>query len=132
MAEYFTLDELCRSATAAARGIDNSPTRDVQAQLNELIVRVLDPVRRLWGGPLTVNSGYRCPELNRAVGGAAASQHMRGEAADITTGSREGNRRLFETVARSDIPYDQLIDESGYGWIHISHTSNPRKQVLHL
>ncbi|MCD8173117.1 MAG: D-Ala-D-Ala carboxypeptidase family metallohydrolase [Alistipes sp.] len=131
-AEYFTLTELCRSRTADAKGIVNTPPEEVETRLEQLIHYVLDPVRRLWGGPITVNSGYRCPELNRAVGGASGSQHLRGEAADITTGTREGNRRLFGLVSSSDIPFDQLIDESRYSWIHVSHSAAPRRQILHL
>lgn len=86
----------------------------------------------MWGRPITVNSGYRCPALNAAVGGVVKSQHLTGEAADITTGSREGNRVLFEKISRSGVPFDQLIDESGYSWIHISYSSRNRRQVLHL
>lgn len=94
----------------------------------------LDPVRELWGKPIGVNSGYRSPALNAAVGGAAASQHMKGEAADITTGSVADNLRLFERIAASAIPFDQLIDENRGRWIHISYRADGknRRQVLHL
>lgn len=98
----------------------------------KLIDAVLDPVRRIWGRPITVNSGFRCPALNAAVRGVANSQHLTGEAADITTGSREGNRELFEKISQSGVPFDQLIDESGYSWIHISYSGRNRRQVLHL
>jgi hypothetical protein len=93
----------------------------------------LDKVREMWGKPIGANSGYRSPELNRAVGGARNSQHLRGEAADITAGSKEENRKLFDLIVASDIPFDQLIDESGYKWLHISYCKDDnRKQVLHL
>lgn len=130
--QYFTIRELTASSTARTRGIDNTPNAQVRANLTELIDKVLDPVRRIWGRPITVNSGYRCPALNAAVGGVVKSQHLTGEAADITTGSREGNRVLFEKISRSGVPFDQLIDESGYSWIHISYSSRNRRQVLHL
>ena len=130
--QYFTIQELTASSTARARGIDNTPNAQVEANLTKLIDAVLDPVRRIWGRPITVNSGFRCPALNAAVRGVANSQHLTGEAADITTGSREGNRELFETISRSGIPFDQLIDESGYSWIHISYSGRNRRQVLHL
>ena len=119
MATYFTLSELLRSDTAAARSIDNAPSHDVIRRLNALMDECLDPVRELWGKPIGVNSGYRLPALNAAVGGAAASQHMKGEAADITTGSVADNLRLFERIAASAIPFDQLIDENRGRWIHI-------------
>lgn len=130
--QYFTIQELTASSTARARGIDNTPNAQVEANLTKLIDAVLDPVRRIWGRPITVNSGFRCPALNAAVRGVANSQHLTGEAADITTGSREGNRELFEKISRSGVPFDQLIDESGYSWIHISYSGRNRRQVLHL
>ena len=130
--QYFTIQELTASSTARARGIDTKPNAQVQANLTKLLDAVLDPVRRIWGRPITVNSGYRCPALNAAVRGVANSQHLTGEAADITTGTREGNRELFEKISRSGVPFDQLIDESGYSWIHISYSGRNRRQVLHL
>ena len=130
--QYFTIQELTASSTARARGIDNTPNAQVEANLTKLIDAVLDPVRRIWSRPITVNSGFRCPALNAAVRGVANSQHLTGEAADITTGSREGNRELFEKISRSGVPFDQLIDESGYSWIHISYSGRNRRQVLHL
>lgn len=133
MAKYFTLDELVRSATAAARGIDNTPPAAVEARLEVLAEKLLDPARELWGASLRVTSGYRCPELNAAVGGAATSQHLQGEAADITAGSREGNRRLFEAIAGSALDFDQLIDERDYSWLHLSYRAGAnRRQILHL
>lgn len=105
---------------------------EIKANISTLISRCLDPVRELWGKPIIVNSGFRCPVLNSAVGGSKTSQHMRGEAADITTGTREGNARLFDMIVESGLPFDQLIDEYGYKWIHISYSSKNRKQILHL
>lgn len=90
--KYFTIDELTHSSTAALKKIDNSPPPAAKKCLIELIHNVLDPLRQAWGKPIQVNSGYRCRALNRAVRGAAGSQHLKGEAADITTGSREGNK----------------------------------------
>ncbi len=133
MAKYFSLDELIRSSTAVARGINNTPSAEAVERLEVLAQRLLDPVRELWGAPLGVNSGYRCAELNEAVGGAPSSQHLAGEAADITAGSREGNRRLFGLIAGSGLEFDQLIDERGYLWLHVSfREANNRQKILHL
>jgi hypothetical protein len=139
MAKYFSLDELTGSETASRLGIDNTPGSEAAARLAVLAERLLDPVRELWGGPRAVNSGFRCGAVNRAVGGAATSGHLSGEAADITTGSREGNRRLFGMIraaaARTPpgIEFDQLIDERDYSWLHISYRSGAnRRQILHL
>lgn len=132
MGRHFSLAELCRSDTARERGIDNTPPPAVKASLETLIGRLLDPVRETWGKPIRVNSGFRSPVLNKAVGGAPDSQHVKGEAADITAGSPEENRKLFELV-RERFEFDQLIDEQGYRWLHVSYRAGKnRNQVLHL
>ena len=120
--KYFTVKELTRSATAQRLGIDNTPPASAVQALNELVDNVLDPLREAWGGPIMVNSGYRCPELNRIVGGTPSSQHQRGEAADITVGSQTENRLLLALIKRLDLPVDQCIDEKGCRWIHVSHS----------
>lgn len=132
--KYFTIDELTDSATAAVRGIDNTPTPEAKARMAALIDNLLDPVREVWGKPITVNSGYRSAALNKSVGGVPTSQHLSGEAADITTGSKEGNRRLFELIRDGGFDFDQLIDEKGFSWVHVSYTTarKNRRQVLKL
>ena len=101
--------------------------------LTALVDNVLDPLRTWWGKPITVNSGYRCLELNAAVKGSKTSQHMKGEAADIDTGDRQQNKLLFEYI-RKNLPYDQLIDESNFAWVHVSYRADGdnRMQVLKL
>ena len=133
--KYFTIRELSASATARARGIDNTPTASVRASLTALTDNVLDPLRQHYGRPVIVNSGYRCPALNAAVGGAATSQHLRGEAADITATDKRDNRLLFDYI-RNRLPYDQLIWEKGNNdypqWIHVSFSrTRNRKQILY-
>lgn len=135
--KYFTIDELCASDTARRKGIDNTPNADARLRMQILIEQLLDPIRAAWGGPITVNSGYRSPELNKKVGGVSNSQHMKGEAADITVGSQEANKRLFDLIVRlredGRIAFDQLIDESNYAWVHVSYRSGKnRNQILHL
>jgi hypothetical protein len=118
---YFTLQELTRPATAQRLGIYNTPPASAVKALNELVDNVLDPLREAWGGPIQVNSGYRCPALNKAVGGSPYSQHQCGEAADITVGTPSANRRLLALIKRLGLPVDQCIDEKGCCWIHVSH-----------
>lgn len=131
--EYFTIDELTRSDTASRLGIDNTPPAGAVAALTALVDNLLDPLRRQWGKPLGVTSGYRCPALNRAVGGAVDSHHLRGMAADITTGDRTDNRRLFQLLLESGLPFTQLIDERDFAWIHLSYDpADLRCQVLKL
>lgn len=133
MAKYFTIGELCKSDVAVEKRIANTPDNTTTERMNALMEECLDKVREMWGKPIGVNSGYRSADLNRAVGGAKNSQHLRGEAADITAGTKENNRKLFDLIVASDIPFDQLIDESGYKWLHISYCKDyNRKQVLHL
>lgn len=127
----FTIAELCSSSVAMARGIDNTPPSGVLMALTALVDHVLDPARAEFGAPITVNSGYRSPKLNAAVGGAATSQHIRGEAADLDTGTRSGNRRLYAIIAKRG-EFDQLINEHDFAWVHVSfkaHGTN-RRQTL--
>ena len=127
--KYFTIAELTRSDTARRLGIDNKPPASAVKALTVLVDEVLDPLREAWGGPIRVNSGYRCPELNKAVGGTPTSQHQRGEAADITVGSRSGNRRLLALIKRQNLPVDQCIDEKGCRWIHVSHRRGRNRRM---
>ena len=89
---YFTLEEFTRSATAQHLGIDNTPSEEAVKNLSHLVWNVLDPLRERWGSAIIINSGFRCEALNRAVGGAKASYHRLGMAADI----RPRNGRLAE------------------------------------
>ena len=118
--KYFTIGELCHSATADKRGIKNTCTKEEAENLKELVNKVLDPLREMYGKPITVNSGYRCVKLNRAVGGVPTSQHVRGEAADITAGSPDENRKLMELI-RKNLTFDQCIDEKNGAWVHVSY-----------
>lgn len=136
---YFTFNELTASATAARRGIDNTPTAAAKANLTALVSNVLDPLREQFGAPIIVTSGYRCAKLNKAVGGAARSQHLTGQAADIKPASNKAAdmRRLFELVQKSGLPFDQLIWEYGTktapAWVHVSYnTGANRRQVLYI
>lgn len=134
--EYFTFTEFERSDTATRYGIDNAMPESARKNVAALVDKVLDPLRRAWGRPLQVTSGYRCGELNKRVGGVATSQHLTGQAADITTGNKVDNARLFQLAIDMGLPFDQLIwekgDKMGPGWIHVSYSDNPRKQVLRL
>ena len=131
--KYFTIEELTASATAKRKGISNKPTADIVAALERLVENVLDPLREAWGAPIIVTSGYRSPKLNAAVGGARGSQHTYGQAADIRTVSDkpEDNRRLRDLLISLNLPFDQLIDEFGCDWLHVSYrASGNRGQIL--
>lgn len=130
--KYFSFQEMEHSDTAVRYCIDNRIPDGLKDNIAQLVDHVLDPLREAWGRPITVNSGYRCAELNRVVGGAKNSQHLTGEAADITTGNNADNRRLFQLAIDLGLPFDQLIDESNFKWIHISYSPRHRRQILSL
>jgi uncharacterized protein YcbK (DUF882 family) len=130
--KYFTIKELCKSSTAIQRKIDNTPNSEIIKNLEKLVDFILDPLREKYGKPIKVNSGYRCPALNKAVGGSKTSHHMTGLAADITVGSPTKNKALFDLIIQMDLPYDQVIDEKNFRWVHVSYSDKPRKQILHL
>lgn len=131
--KYFTIKEMIKSSTATAKRIDNTPNQTVIDSLTKLIEAVLDPLREWYGKPIRVNSGYRCEALNKAVGSKAKnSQHLYGEAADITVGSKTENEKLFNYI-KDNLPFDQLINESNFSWVHVSYREGRlRKQVLAL
>lgn len=132
--KYFSIAELTKSETASRKGIDNRPDDKVRKNLTLLVEKILDPLREAWGGPIIVTSGYRCGKLNRAVGGATKSQHMLGQAADIRTviDTPVANKLLFDKIQELKLPFDQLIDEYGYNWVHVSYGPKNRRQILHI
>ena len=131
--KYFTIAELCKSGTADQLGIDNRCKKEHVANMTALVDNVLDPLREAYGKPITVNSGFRCPALNKAVKGSATSDHMTGRAADITGGSPAENKKLFCLIQELGLPFDQLIDEKHFSWVHVSYREGAnRKQVLAL
>ena len=132
--KYFTIKELSASTKARKMGIDNTPTTEAVDKLTALVGAVLDPLRNRYGHPIHVSSGYRCPRLNKAVGGEKTSQHMTGEAADIYVASAKDKAMLFSLIYYL-LPYDQLIWERGTdeapAWIHVSYREgNNRRECL--
>lgn len=131
--EHFTINELSKSDIAKKNGIDNTPDEASKRNLELLVDNILDPLRRKWEKPIVVNCGYRCEELNKLVKGSKTSQHRFGQAADIEDASRDEaeNKRLFDLIREMRLPFDQLINEFGYSWIHISYSRTLRRgQVL--
>lgn len=135
LARNFTLAEMLKSQEAMRRSIDNTPTDPALVDaLRALAVNVLQPVREHFGGPVFVTSGYRCPQLNAAIGGSATSQHMKGQAADFEVAGHS-NFEVAEWI-RDNLEYDQLILEyytpgdPHSGWVHCSYVAGQcRKDV---
>lgn len=132
----FTVNELCKSATALRKRIDNTPSKSVEANLNKLINNVLQPIRDAYGKPIIVDSGYRCPRLNDLVKGSKTSQHLTGEAADIRSisDSIKDNKELFDVIKtlikEKKIEVGQLINEYNYNWVHVSLPNKKHKNEI--
>ena len=126
--ENFTLEELCHSNTAVAKGIENIPNASQVENLKSLAIYLLQPVRNLYGKPMIINSGFRSPEVNKAVGGSPTSDHMNGKSADVRT---PNPRELFNLVRNSSLSFDQLILYPTF--VHMSFRSKDanRNQVLY-
>lgn len=130
---HFSIEEFTKSATAEKLKIDNTPSPAVKDNLEFLCYRVLDRIREAYNRPIYISSGYRSPELNRAVGGASTSQHVSGLAADIYV-KGESNIVLVPLIVSTDM-FDQCIIEKGDlknpRWIHTSTSRiRNRKQIL--
>lgn len=118
--KFFTISELIKS-DRYWKVVWNGTTPEIEQNLTALVGAILDPLRLAYGKPIKVNSGYRNEQLNRLVGGVKNSQHLKGEAADISAGSRTENRKLAQMIVSLRLPLDQLIDESNYAWVHVSY-----------
>lgn len=120
--KHFELDEFIKSEQAKKRGIDNTPTFEIIDHLEELITKILEPLREAYGKPLTVSSGFRCPKLNQAVGGVATSAHKTGYAADIQVKNVEDLFNFVtEWVKARGVMFDQIFIETkgSLKWLHV-------------
>lgn len=126
--KHFTISEL----SVTKQKLPNIPDKVAERNLIKLVENVLDPLRELYGKPIKINSGYRSPKVNAAIGGAKNSEHMTGCAADITAGNKTENCILFQLI-RDNFKFRQVIDEKDYTWVHVSYNEKDnKKQVLHL
>lgn len=132
--KHFTLRELIKSDTAIRKGIKNVPNRQEEQNLIALVDKILDPLREAYKKPIIVTSGFRCEELNRLVGGSKTSQHRTGQAVDIRTipDTPEENKKLYDLIIELNLPFDQLINEYNFDWVHVSFSEKNRKQILKI
>lgn len=128
------MEELTRSATAKRLRIDNRPNEAQRQNLIALVDNILDPLRAAYGKPIMVSSAFRCPALNKVVGGAPMSQHTLGMAADIHTMSDRpaDNKKLYDLIRELGLPFDQLINEYNFNWVHVSYGPAHRRQILKI
>ncbi len=131
LSAHFDLSEFVVSQTASRLGIDNTPPAEIIIALTR-VAQWLEGVRILLGVPIIISSGYRSPELNKAVGGSKTSQHMYGEAVDFTAPGFGGPRHVIDRILDAGMDYDQLILEfPPSGWVHASIIKGTgRKQAL--
>ena len=132
LSKNFVLSEITRSNTAKRLGISNEPDKKHLENMQRLITDLIQPMRDALG-PIRVTSGYRSPELNRAIGGSTKSQHCKGEALDLQfwKNGEMCNQEVYRWILNSRLDFDQMINEFDFAWIHISLRKNKnRKQVL--
>lgn len=131
LSAYFTFEELTVSQTAVRKGIRNVPGPNELANLTDL-AKKLDEVRRLLGRPVLISSGFRCLEVNRAVGSKDSSSHIKGLAADFTCPGFGSVMDIFNKIKVSGVNFDQLIAEhpSKNGWVHLGIGPKMRRECL--
>lgn len=126
----FSLQELLMTEHRNFDEEQYNPPPVIIEQLRALSVNILQPLRDALGAPVKINSGYRCPALNTAIKGSKSSQHMSGQAADIMDFTN-GNEYLFKKIKELNLPFDQVIDEFNFRWIHVSYDpARNRREIL--
>ena len=134
LSDHFTLYELTRSGTAIDHDLPNVPNLQQEQALRNLALNILEPLRRQFG-PVIVSSGFRTRQVNRLVGGAPASQHTRGEAADIVITNTDRGLRMYSFI-KTRLDFDQLILEPIGSptprWLHVSYTTRRKNRQMTL
>lgn len=141
LTKNFSKEEMINSITAKNLKIDNEPS----AKDLEYLIKLADTLQKIrdeYGKPIIVTSGYRCPALNKAVGGASNSDHKFGAACDIrsVSNTKKDNKALFNLIVnmagKGKIHLRQIIDEYNYSWVHVSinneHNKEKHNEILHI
>jgi len=124
---HISYKEGVRSNTATRKGIDNTPNDEQLSNMELIAEEVFEPLRAYVGGPIKINSFFRCPELNKAIGGSSKSQHCKGQAMDIDdTFGRCTNAEMYHFI-KENLDFDQMIwefgDDDNPDWVHVSYVS---------
>ena len=136
ISKHISNKESVYSRTAQRLDIDNTPTKDHKKNMVELAENIFEPLRSYVGGPIKINSFFRSPELNKAIGGSGKSQHCHGQAIDIDdTFGCMSNAEMYEFI-KENLDFDQMIwefgDDDNPDWVHVSYVSaeENRKRCL--
>ena len=129
ISEHITYNEATQSPTAIRFGIENTPTENQLFAMRIVASVCFEPLRKWYGKPIKINSFFRCTLLNQKVGGSSTSQHCKGEAIDISAGSKAENKKLFDWC-KANLVFDQLINEYDYTWIHISFSQGQNRNMV--
>tara|TARA_R100000353_G_C6453111_1_gene181818 strand:+ start:201 stop:668 length:468 start_codon:yes stop_codon:yes gene_type:complete len=132
LSKNFSLKEFTQSVTAIRNNVDNSPTPEHIRNIQLLVKYVLQPLREALGKPIRITSGYRSEDLNRIIKGSKRSQHMKGQAADIQfrVDGVMDNNIIWDKVIELGLPFDQMINEFDFSWIHISYNEEHNRNSL--
>ena len=127
ISKHISYKEGTNSVTAIRRGIDNTPNDEQLDNMVLLAEKVFEPLRAWVGGPIKINSFFRCPQLNKAIGGSTKSQHCHGQAIDIDdTYGKVANSEMYNYI-KKNLDFDQMIwefgDDDNPAWVHISYVS---------
>tara|TARA_R100001086_G_scaffold74763_1_gene36091 strand:- start:25 stop:492 length:468 start_codon:yes stop_codon:yes gene_type:complete len=132
LSKNFTLQEFTKSVTAIRNDIDNSPNAEHIRNIQLLVKFVLQPLREGLNKPIRITSGYRSENLNKLIKGSKRSQHCKGQAADLQfrVDGVMNNNAIWDKVIELDLPFDQMINEFEFSWIHISYNHEHNRKSL--
>jgi len=136
ISDHISYTEAIKSNTAIRRGIDNTPGDYEITNMVGIAENIFEPLRKWVGGPIKINSMFRCEELNTAIGGSSRSQHCQGRAIDVDdTFGNKTNAEMFNYI-KENLNFDQLIwefgDDANPDWVHVSYVSKEenRNRIL--
>ena len=132
ISKHISYKEGTYSNTATRRGIDNIPNKEQLSNMEIIAEKVFEPLREWVGGPIRINSFYRGPDLNKAIGGSSSSQHCKGQAVDIDdTSCKKTNAEMYAWI-KENLDFDQMIWEFGTeanpNWVHVSYVSEDKNR----
>ena len=127
ISKHISYKEATYSRTATRLNIENKPNKEQLKNMKLIAEEVFEPLRMYVGGPIKINSFYRSPKLNKAIGGSSKSQHCQGQAIDLDdTFGRATNAEMFEFI-KEHLDFDQIIwefgDDNNPNWVHVSYVS---------